>query len=65
MIIWYISILYFVEEGSNLLVVFERFEETNTWPNRAKLNFQFYYKGEVCCVLPVEYSPETLIEEIW
>jgi hypothetical protein len=53
MIIWYVNILYFFEEGSDLFVIFDRFEEKHTWPTQAKMNLQFYLNGEVCCVLPI------------
>jgi len=53
-IVWYKNICYLENNNQSLIIPFEQVKLTNTWPTRSKMNLQFYYQGEVCCVLKIE-----------
>jgi hypothetical protein len=50
---WYINQCYLTRD--RLTVPFSFVKQSNTWPNRAKTNLQFYNKkGDICCILMLE-----------
>lgn len=49
---WWINVSYLRKGG--LLVVFDNVKRSHTWPNRAKLNLQFYYNDKVVAVIELE-----------
>lgn len=50
---WYINQCYLIRD--KLTVPFSFVKQSNTWPNRAKTNLQFYNKkGDICCILMLE-----------
>ena len=51
---WWTNICYLYADG--LTVPFDWVRVSNTWPNRAKLNLQFYRNGDTTpiCILPIE-----------
>jgi hypothetical protein len=56
-IVWFCntSTLFF----GDVLVRFVSVSQEKTWPNRAKMNLQFYDEhGDVCCVIKIEDYPE-------
>ena len=56
-IIWYINTCYL--EHDDILVKFKRVDQKNTWPNRSKMNLQFYNdNNDVCCVIRIEKLEE-------
>ena len=53
---WYCN--YSELRCGEMLVLFDNFHITGTWPNHFKNNLQFYFRGKVCAVIPVEEYPE-------
>jgi len=49
---WYKNISYLYVGG--VQVPFHTVVQSGTWPNRKKLNLQFYYHGEVAAILGIE-----------
>lgn len=60
-IVWFKNISHLHIEGVDGQINFERVVLQNTWPNaNAKMNLQFYYKGEVVFVWRIEkYREDT------
>ena len=50
---WWKNISYLHRDG--LVVVFERVNQSPTWPNRAKLNLQFYYGANTTAIIELEH----------
>lgn len=50
---WWCNLCYLY--AGDLLVIFDTVKVDSTWPNRAKMNLQFYYNGEICAIIPIEY----------
>lgn len=40
-----------------MLVIFDNFRISGTWPHHFKNNIQFYRNGEICAVIPIEEYP--------
>lgn len=56
-IIWYINTCYL--EHNDILVKFKKVIQKNTWPNRSKMNLQFYNdNNDVCCIISIEKMNE-------
>lgn len=55
-ITWYCNISY-LSDREGLTIPFDQLSITGTWPNQYKNNLQLYYKGNVCCILPLEEYP--------
>ena len=56
-ILWYANIAYLYAEG-DMQIPFDDLKITGSWPNGYKTSLQFYYNGQVCCILPIEeYNP--------
>ena len=53
MIEWWCNICYL--HVGDLLVIFDKVMVSSSWPNSAKYNLQFYYNGEICAVIPIQY----------
>lgn len=54
---WWVNGCYLY--AGDLITLFNWVRRSNTWPNRAKLNLQFYDQhDQVIAVLPIEYYPE-------
>ena len=52
---WWANAMYLhVGLMSELVVSFSHVAQSNTWPHRSKMNFQFYNNGEICAVLKIE-----------
>ena len=49
---WWSNISYL--HCGEMLIPFEEMQITGTWPHRFKNDIQFYNKGHVCCILPIE-----------
>ena len=49
---WYVNICYL--HHKDMLIPFHNVKLSNTWPRRSKMNLQFYYNNEVCCILKIE-----------
>lgn len=51
---WWPNISYlFFNFDNNLL--FNNFKVSNTWPNNAKFNLQFYNDDDIVLIIPIEY----------
>lgn len=54
---WWVNICYLNIGG--VIIPFNSVQQSGTWPNRAKLNLQFYDKqSNICCVIPLEKYPD-------
>jgi hypothetical protein len=51
---WWVNISY-LHTDCGCKIPFHTVTLSGTWPNRAKLNLQFYYNKEAGCILPVEH----------
>lgn len=54
-ILWYCN--YSSLHCGEMLLMFDNFHIDNTWPHHFKNNLQFYRKGDVCAVIPIEEYP--------
>lgn len=50
---WWTNVSY-LQTQEGLVIPFESIKISGTWPNRYKTNLQFYAKGEVAAILPLE-----------
>ena len=54
---WYCNGSYL--KHGNMIVSFKCVKQSNTWPNRGKMNLQFYdLNRAVCCIIKIEDWPK-------
>lgn len=49
---WWKNISYL--HCGEMIVLFDEMNISGTWPHHFKNDIRFYYKGDVCCILPIE-----------
>lgn len=53
---WWCNVMYLFSD--DLMVVFDKIEQSGSWPNHAKLNLQFRKDGATVAVIELEQYPE-------
>ena len=49
---WWVNGCYL--HHRNLTIPFDLMIQSGTWPNKYKLNLQFYHNDNICCIIPLK-----------